>query len=871
MADSRQIHNCDLHGNDLDFGAIVNDINKDALATYNDLVNLVQTLDVSQAELQIQGALDALDAYLKRSIFGGLESFATSMGTPKMTKPPSRGFGTGGQTSGDPGGSDDTPSAVVRRGTSVSVGGGAGTAGGATFPRPSISEENDNERLSALGIANCFGTVLADSGDNNFASYRRLYLAVGRDYSRFQEIVRAMRSGEHLIVYSQITVAQFKPIDGNRQTLPSIEARLGFKLQAQDVWWDNQGIAYVPVRSYIDHDVPLWKISEKYDMAAVEINVFSIDYTPTDTGTIARFLNLGFSGQALQAIVSELDLLEFELDRILQLLSRAYGGIPANMSDVVMSIKSAQQLMNMRVSKIPDRELIGNLEGKFGTERVKYLLDWRADLAGVDLTKQSSDLLRYLTVRIRSRPGSTKISNSLRDRPFDYIGKAQAMAHVCRNSALATQRDPTDDSVTETRLRLFLLISYLGGLVLAETITPLLAPATAEMLSFYIDKSTRTVDGNAAVAPGVSTSVSTQVKTESASVNDVVGTTTQSSRNEVTPGVVQIVDVTTTVSDSRSKVTTTTTTVVKTQDKSSLSDSTLDSIMASQNSAVFTGTDADANVKSFGSSLGDGQMVLGGQKTLDSPASLLVRNIDFDSTFGFSDKTRQLASIPPSDLDIYGAYSDLVDKALKATASILQATCGRMQVLIKTIFSAWGTMFRDLETLLSATASLTIPGVPACLFGASLDLSAGFLFDLVKQTMNKVIEFLNSFNNLISSLVGMLCQSSCMLTSLLGNDIPQLPCLKTIDLPNPIDELINQIQSICLFAVSLMQQSGKSANLLRTEVSILPNRVAALSVKSACPCSTYGTSAISEALSRIPTSISAVVPAPKGAPYPLPL
>jgi hypothetical protein len=887
MVDYRQTHNCDLHGVNLDFDAIVQNINRDALASYNDVVRLIQSVDISDAQLQIQGALDSLDAFLKGSIYGGLEALTTTLGIPKMTKPTSRGFGSGGKTAGDPGGSDNVSSAVVRRGTSVGVGdlNGASvvasdgssvsassvSAGGKAFPRPSISQENDNERLSALGVANCFGTVFADSGDDNFKAYRQLYMAVGRDYSKLQEITRAMRSGEHLIVYSQITIIQFKPLGGNRQELPAIEARLGFKLQPQEVWWDDKNIAYVPVKSYINHNAPLWKIAETHDMAEVEISVFSIDYVPATTGVISRFLNLGFQGQMLQAIISETDLLEFELDRVLQYLYRSYNGVPANMSDVVMSIKSAQQLINMRVSSIPDRELIGALEGRFGAERVKYLLDWRADLAGINMTMQSTDLLRYLNQRVKTRPGSTKISNSVRDRPFDFIGKAQAMAHVCRRSAIATQAQTTDDNTSETKLRIFLLIAYLGGLVLAEKMTPLLTPSTAEMLSYFVDKSTRSVYGSAATAPGVSTNVSTLVKTDYASATDALGTTTSSSRSEVTPGVTQIVDTVITVSASGSKTTSTTTTTVKTQDGTTLTDATLDSIMGAQDSAALTGASADGNAKSFGSSLGDGQMIMGGQKSFDSPAALLVRSIDLDASFGFTIKLIELASIPLSDLDIYGEYAALVDKALKATAAILQATCGRMQSLIKMVFDSWGDMFRDLETLLSASASLTIPGVPACLFSASFDLNAKFLLDLARQALNSVISFLSGFNGLVSSIVAMLCQASCMLTSLLGADIPQLPCLQTLTLPNPVDELIQQIQSICMFGVELMQKAGGASSLLRTEISILPDRIAVLDISSSCPCSTYGLNTISEALSSIPKSISAVIPVPKGTPYPLPL
>lgn len=898
MVDVRQSHDCGLTGVNTDFGPITAAINRDALAAFNNIVRLIQSADVSAATSETQAALDNVAEFMKGSIFGDLESFINAMGLPKLTKPPSRGYGSGGKTLGDPSGSmsEADISASKKFGTNVPEQARSGSGAGSSLsrtsqPRPSAKDEDDNERLAALGVANCFGTIFADSGDDNFASFRSLYIQLGRNYTKMQEVVRSMVSGEHLIVYSLVNVAQFKPSGGKRQEQNAIEAQLGFKLFPQDFWWDNDNVAYVPLRSYIAHNVPLWKISEKYDMGMVEITVYSIDSLPTTTGIITRLTNLGFSGQALQAVVSQLNLLELELENILRLLSGIYDSISAD--TVINDMKNAQQYINFRVLDIPDSQLFSKLIAKFGEERVKFLFDWRTDLTGMNLSMTSADLLRYLNNVVKSRAGSTIISNSLRSKKFDFIGKAQAMAYVCRNSLQKSKATNLAADTNNSKVLLNLLISYLGGLIVAEKIIPIISNEMSEKVSFFVDKSTRNAMGDMATAPGLSTNTTTSVSNVPANPDDAIGTTTTTvttqpptltttptpngvatiTTQDSPPGTTIITTTTVTVNDSGSKVTTTEITTVKTQDGSTISPIVLDELLSNKGTSIaFTGERADADLKGFGSTLGDGQMIAGGQKSFDSPASLLIRNIDIDSTFNYTEKLQELANVSATELAAYGDKATVISEALKMTASILQATCGRMQSAIKLIFDAYGGLIKDIEALVSAMSALLSKTLTNCLFSVNLSLKADFMTSIVADTINNIVTFLEGFNKLIQSVVNMLCLGSCMITSLLGDlaNILTFPCIKSIQLPNPIDELIRQIEAICLFASDLALKTGKSSYALKNEIEFAPAK-ALFVVAQSCKCSDYGFAAVTDALANIPLSLSQVIPSPKATPYKLPL
>jgi hypothetical protein len=721
-----------------------------------------------------------------------------------------------------------------------------------------------------------------------------------------QEVVRSMVSGEHLILYSLVRIVQFKPLGGQRQEQAAIEAQLGFKLYPQDFWWDSDNIAYVPLRSYIAHNIPLWKISEKYDMGTVEITVYSVDYLPTTTGIVTRLSGLGFSGQALQSVVSQLNLLELELESVLRLLTGVYDGMSAN--TVISDMKKAQQYINFRVLNIPDRELFSKLIGKFGEDRVRALFDWRTDLAGMNLSMSSNDLLRYLNLKLKSRPGSTIISNSLKNKKFDYIGKAQALSYVCRNSLQKYKNTNSDGDLNAAKTLLNLLISYLGGLIVAEKITPIISDEMSEKVSFFVDKATRTAMGDMATAPGITTRVSTSVSNVPASPTDVVGTTKTTvvtapptltttptangvafiTTQEAPPGTTIITNTTEVVNDSGSKVTTTEVITVKSQDGSTIPSAVLEELLIGKSviptpatlttqtflaqSPAFTGENADSDLKSFGSSLGDGQAVTGGQKSFDSPASLLIRNMDVDATFDYTEKLQSLAKTTAEQLDVYGDNATVLSNILKMTASVLEATCGRMQTAIKLIFDAYGTMIKDIEALVSALSALLSKSLTNCLFSVNIGLKADFMLSIVAETINNIVTFLEGFNKLIKSVVDMLCLGSCMITSLLGDlaNLLTFPCIKTIQLPNPIDDLIRQIEAICLFASDLALRTGNSSYALKTELEFSGAK-AIFAVAQSCKCSDYGFAKVSDALALIPLSLSRVIPSPKATPYKLPL
>lgn len=871
MTDARQSHDCGLTGVNTEFSPIIEKINKDALASFNNIVRLIQTVDTSAAENEIQATLDKVAEFMKGSVFGDLESFLSAMGLPKLTKPPSRGFGTGGKNLGDPSGAL-TPSekeASKKLGTNVATQARRGSSG-STSCRPSVQEENDNERLAALGIINCFGTVFADSSNNNFASFRNLFIQVGRDYNKLLEVAQSLVSGEHLIVYSLVTMLQFKALGGQRQSQTSIEAQLGFKLNAQELWWGSDNTAYVPTRSYLAHNTPLWEISEKYDMSNVEITTYSVDYLAPTNAIVSRFMNLGFTGQALQAVVSELDLLELELESILKLLTGIYDNINAN--TILIDMQKAQQYMNFRVQKIPDREFLAKLIAKFGEERTRCVLKWRTDIVGMDLSLTSSDLLRYLNTKTKAKAGSTIISNSLRSKDFDYVGKAQSIAYVCKSSVQLSKNTKATKDLDESRTQLNLLISYLGGLIIAEKISPIISNEMSEKVSFFVDKATRTSMGDMATAPGITTSTTTSVSNIPSNPNDVVGTTTETTVAQ-DAGTTTTTKTTTTVFVNGAKTITTEITTVKTQDNSTVSTAVIDElVLGKSTNPAFTGERANADLKSFGSSLGDGQMIAGGQKSFDSAASLLVRVIDINSTFQYDEKIQQLAKTAASDLGAYGEKADVLSRALGMTAAVLQATCGRMQDAIKMIFDSWGTLIKDVETLVSALSALLSKSLTNCLFSVNLDLRADFMLGIVAETINNIVKFLEAFNKLIRSVVDMMCLGSCMITSLLGDLANYLtfPCIKSIQLPNPIDDLIRQIEAICLFASDLALKAGNSSFALKSELTFAPLN-ALLVVAQSCKCSDYGFASVKDALADIPMSLSRVIPSPVSTPYVLPV